>query len=167
MSSWSSRGRMCSGLRDNSTDKMILTPAGGRSVGSFHLNHLKLRFMTNSLQNLAVCSVCCVKGWWIDSKGSFVRERRIVISLYTRISVRGYTLQALIRESASVYLGIIVLFSLVSKDRANDIAGILDHHLTSINVSLTEQSTAVYGWPVSRNIACMTTLYSFVWLQSK
>lgn len=61
---------------------------------------------------------------------------------------RPYTLyQACYYESvhASVYLGIIVLFSFVSKDRANDIARILDHHLTSVNVSLTEQTTAVYG----------------------
>lgn len=43
------------------------------------------------------------------------------------------------------YLAIIVLFPVVSEDRANDIARILNDHLSSVNVLPAEQTSAVYG----------------------
>lgn len=45
------------------------------------------------------------------------------------------------------YLAVVILFPLVSLDGADDVAGILNHHLTCINVSLTEKTPAMDGRP--------------------
>lgn len=45
------------------------------------------------------------------------------------------------------HLTVIILLSLVSLDGPDDIASIFDHHLTCINVPLTEQPPAVDGRP--------------------
>ncbi len=56
---------------------------------------------------------------------------------------------ALIFEALDFYLAVIVFLPLVSEDRANDIARVLDHHLSSVNVFPAEQTSAVYGWSAS------------------
>lgn len=45
------------------------------------------------------------------------------------------------------HLAVVILLSLVSLDGTDDIAGILNHHLTCINVSLTEKPSAMDGRP--------------------
>lgn len=45
------------------------------------------------------------------------------------------------------HLAVIVFLALVSLDGADDIAGILNHHLTCIDVSLTEKTPTVDGRP--------------------
>lgn len=45
------------------------------------------------------------------------------------------------------HLAVIVLLSLVSLDGTDDVASILNHHLTCINVSLTKKTPAVDGRP--------------------
>lgn len=47
----------------------------------------------------------------------------------------------------AAHLAVIVLLSLVSLDGTDDIASVLNHHLTCINVSLTEKTPAVDGRP--------------------
>lgn len=43
------------------------------------------------------------------------------------------------------YLAIVVLLPLVSENRADDSPRILDHHLSSINVSFAKQTSAMDG----------------------
>lgn len=45
------------------------------------------------------------------------------------------------------HLAVVILLSLVGLDGADDVAGILNHHLSCINVSLTEKPAAVNGRP--------------------
>lgn len=51
--------------------------------------------------------------------------------------------------SCSTHLAVIVLLTLVRLDGADDVAGVLNHHLSCINVSLTEKTPTVDGRPRS------------------
>lgn len=44
-----------------------------------------------------------------------------------------------------IHLSIVVFLPLVCENRTNDDAGVLDNHFTSLNVSLTEQTSSVNG----------------------
>lgn len=45
------------------------------------------------------------------------------------------------------HLPIIILLPLVCQNGANDYAGVLNHHFTSVDVSLTEQPSPMNGRP--------------------
>lgn len=48
-------------------------------------------------------------------------------------------------NESETHLAVIILLSLVSLDGADDVASILNHHLTCIDVSLTKKTPAVDG----------------------
>lgn len=89
----------------------------------------------------------------IDDSGVTVRLTG-VIDEAGGISVHGgiHDLRVIDSEHvATDALAVIILLSLVGLDGTDDIAGVLNHHLTRVNVSFTKKTPAVDGRPVDTN----------------
>ncbi len=59
------------------------------------------------------------------------------------------------------YLAVIVFLPFVSENRADDVASVLDHHLSSLDVPLAEKTTTLYGGSVTEIRNC-TNYFAFL-----
>lgn len=63
------------------------------------------------------------------------------------------------------YFAVIIFLPLISQDRANNSASVLDHHLPSLNVPLAEKASTMdfrskkdwWGWGVISSWVCLKT----------